>query len=205
MDKETYEFQAVQESLRNDTAVELIKELLNNDKSCEDMTSKLQELIHSLKWDINNSCYYGFYQDKEKVMTCREVCDGIKAAISEEFINRSKIISGRYNTEWQRMIAFASLVSNLISSLDWESKPPRTTALTYSKQPLMTCSEICDSIMSAVDYELQKPIKEAIYSEVVETMKDDFNPEKASEITFKHFEKEYPGFEQFFREQIGED
>lgn len=205
MDKETYEFQAVQESLRNDTVVELIRELLNNDKSCEDMTSKLQELIHSLKWSINNSCYYGFYQDKEKVMTCREVCDGIKAAISEEFINSSKIIFGKYNTEWQRMIAFASLVSNLISSLDWESKPPRTTALTYSKQPLMTCSEICDSIMSAVDYELQKPIKEAIYSEVVETMKDDFNPEKASEITFKHFEKAYPGFEQFFREQIGEE
>lgn len=205
MDKETYEFQAVQESLRNDTAVEIIRELLSNDKSCEDMTSKLQELIHSLKWDISNNCYYGFYKDKEKVMTCREVCDDIKAAISEEFINSSKIISGRYNTEWQRMIAFASLVSNLISSLDWESKPPRTTALTYSKQPLMTCSEICDSIISAVDYELQKPIKEAIYSEVVETMKDDFNPEKASEITFKHFEKAYPGFEQFFREQIGEE
>lgn len=205
MDKETYEFQAVQESLRNDTAVEIIRDLLNSDKSCEDMTSKLQELIHSLKWSINNSFYCGFHQDKEKVMTCREVCDGIKAAISEEFINSSKIISGRYNTEWQRMIAFASLVSNLISSLDWESKPPRTTAMTYSKQPLMTCSEICDSIMSAVDYELQKPIKEAIYSEVVETMKDDFNPEKASEITFKHFEKAYPGFEQFFREQIGEE
>lgn len=205
MDKETYEFQAVQESLRNDTAIELIRELIKNDKSCEDMTSRLQDLIRSFKWDINNSFHYGFYQDKEKVMTCREVCDGIKAAMSEEFINSSKVVSDKYDTEWQRMIAFASLVSNLISSLDWESKPPRTTALTYSKQPLMTCSEICDSIISAIDYELQKPIKENIYSEMVETMKDDFDPGKASEITFKHFEKAYPGFEQFFKEQLGEE
>ena len=201
MDKETYEFQAVQESLRNDTAVNLIMEMLNDSKSCEGMTVKLQEIIRSLKWESNNSSY----QDKEKVMTCREVCDGIKAAISEEFINRSKMISDRYNTEWQRMIAFAVLVSDLISSLDWESKPPRKIALTYSKQPLMTCSEICDRIISAIDYELEKPIKEEIHSEMVETMKDDFDPEKASEITFKHFEKAYPGFERFFKEQIGEE
>ena len=56
-----------------------------------------------------------------------------------------------------------------------------------------------------INYELQKPIKEDIKAEVIETMSDDFDPGKAREITFKHFEKAYPGFEQFYKEQYGEE
>ena len=69
----------------------------------------------------------------------------------------------------------------------------------------MTCEDVCISIISAVDYELQKPIKDDIISEVIKTMADNFSPEKASEITFRHFEKKYPGFEKFLKEWIGEE
>lgn len=45
----------------------------------------------------------------------------------------------------------------------------------------------------SIGHYLQYLIKEDIYSEVVETMKDDFDPEKASEIcTLNTYDREYP-------------
>ena len=96
-------------------------------------------------------------------------------------------LSDKYDTEWQRMIAMATLIGKIISSIDPDSEL------------------ICDSVISSINYELQKPIEDDIYTEVIETMRDDFDPGKASEITFKHFEKAYPGFEQFCKEQYGEE
>lgn len=93
----------------------------------------------------------------------------------------------KYDTEWQRMIATATLIDKIISSIDPDSEL------------------ICDNLISSINYELQKPIKDDIKAEVIETMSDDFDPGKASEITFKHFEKAYPGFEQFYKEQYGEE
>ena len=122
----------------------------------------------------------------------------------EDFINEIKSVTDSYDTEWQQMIAIAVLIGKLIESLDWTSKPSREIAQTYSIQSGMTCEEVYFSIISAVDYELQKPIKDDIISEVIKTMADNFSPEKASEITFRHFEKTYPGFEKFFKEQIEE-
>ncbi|MBQ4534011.1 MAG: hypothetical protein IJA18_02305 [Ruminococcus sp.] len=96
-------------------------------------------------------------------------------------------LTDKYDTEWQRMIATATLIGKIISSIDPDSEL------------------ICDSVISSINYELQKPIKDDIKAEVIETMSDDFDPGKASEITFKHFEKAYPGFEQFYKEQYGEE
>ena len=93
----------------------------------------------------------------------------------------------KYDTEWQRMIAMATLIGKIISYIDPDSEL------------------ICDNLISSINYELQKPIEDDIYTEVIETMRDDFDPGKASEITFKHFEKAYPGFEQFCKEQYGEE
>ena len=166
---------------------------------------ELQKLIVSLDW--NSHSFHSDFElhfNNEKVMTCREICEGIKANMNEDFINDIKTVTDSYDTEWQQMIVIAVLIGKLIKSLDWTSKPPRTIALTYSKQSRMTCEEVCNSIISAVDYELQKPIKDDIISEVIKTMGDNFSPEKASEITFRHFEKTYPGFEKFFKEQIEE-
>ena len=96
-------------------------------------------------------------------------------------------LSDKYDTEWQRMIAIATLIGKIISSIDPDSEL------------------ICDNLISSINYELQKPIKDDIKAEVIKTMSDDFDPGKASEITFKHFEKAYPGFEQFCKEQYGEE
>lgn len=204
MDNETLEFQAVQEIARNDIAVELIRKLISNTEKSDKTIEVLQKIIVSLNWN-NGHSLYSDYSDIEKVMTCREICDGIKATMTEDFINEIKSVTDSYDTEWQQMIAIAVLIGKLIESLDWSSKPSREIAQTYSIQSGMTCEEVYFSIISAVDYELQKPIKDDIISEVIKTMADDFDPEKASEITFRHFEKTYPGFEKFFKEQIGEE
>ena len=206
MDNETLEFQAVQESERNDIAVEVIRNLISNTGKSDKTIEELQKLIVSLNWN-SHSLYYDseLYYDSDEVMTCREICEGIKANMTEDFINEIKTVKDSYDTEWQQMIVIAVLIGKLIKSLDWTSKPSRTIAQTYSKQSRMTCEEVCNSIISAVDYELQKPIKDDIISEVIKTMADNFSPEKASEITFRHFEKKYPGFEKFFKEQIEEE
>lgn len=206
MDNETLEFQAVQESERNDIAVEVIRNLISNTGKSDKTIEELQKLIVSLNW--NRQSLYSdseLYFDSNEVMTCREICEGIKANMTEDFINEIKTVKGSYDTEWQQMIVIAVLIGKLIKSLDWTSKPSRTIAQTYSKQSRMTCEEVCNSIISAVDYELQKPIKDDIISEVIKTMADNFSPEKASEITFRHFEKKYPGFEKFLKEWIGEE
>ncbi len=206
MDNETLEFQAVQESERNDIAVEVIRNLISNTGKSDKTIEELQKLIVSLNW--NSQSLYSdseLYFDSNEVMTCREICEGIKANMTEDFINEIKTVKDSYDTEWQQMIVIAVLIGKLIKSLDWTSKPSRTIAQTFSKQSRMTCEEVCNSIISAVDYELQKPIKDDIISEVIKTMADNFSPEKASEITFRHFEKKYPGFEKFLKEWIGEE
>ncbi len=206
MDNETLEFQAVQESERNDIAVEVIRNLISNTGKSDKTIEELQKLIVSLNW--NRLSLYSdseLYYNSDEVMTCREICEGIKANMTEDFINEIKTVKDSYDTEWQQMIVIAVLIGKLIKTLDWTSKPSRTIAQTFSKQSRMTCEEVCNSIISAVDYELQKPIKDDIISEVIKTMADNFSPEKASEITFRHFEKKYPGFEKFLKEWIGEE
>ena len=207
MDNETLEFQAVQEIARNDIAVEVIRKLISNTGKSDKTIEMLQKLVVSLNWNNSHRLYSDIelYFNNEKVMTCREICEGIKANMTEDFINDIKTVTDSYDTEWQQMIVIAVLIGRLIKSLDWTSKPSRKIAQTYSKQSLMTCEEVCDSIISAVDYELQKPIKDDIISEVIKTMGDNFSPAKASEISFRHFEKTYPGFEKFLKQWIGEE
>ena len=148
---------------------------------------------------------------REEIKAVHDVCR------NDELISKLREVKEYINNdlpEWQQLIMIGGFVAEIIKTLKWTDKPKfraanrfeSTEMWRYHDQNVMTCEDICESIVSAIDYELASPIADELNDMLRDwefgdsgKYKDISTHTEMSDLIMARLEKDYPGMESLLR------